>query len=323
MKVYQDKKWLIEHYVNKKLSLKACAEIAGLGPNGAMTIRNWLFKNGIPTRGVGNHMRDERNWRIGKPLSEETKQKIREKALGRKRSYESRLKQSQSVRGQNNSQYGKQCHGKGFWIIDHKGRTYYMRSLWEVAFADWLTGKNIDWEYEPQTFILPDGSAYTPDFLVNGVFYEIKGFLTAEKKRKFELFKTAYPEVPWTILFKDSLIAMGVLDQNFEHLKLHHLTKVKGKMAKCPTCKREFVKLRKRSKYCSLQCALQRLKQPRKQPMFLTCPVCNKVFRVYPSELKHRVTCSVQCGRIHGAIKRSGINHWTQRYKTNNLDTST
>jgi len=44
---YNDTDWLKEHYVNQKMSMRKCAEMAGVAPN---TIRNWLISHGIIPR---------------------------------------------------------------------------------------------------------------------------------------------------------------------------------------------------------------------------------------------------------------------------------
>lgn len=41
-----------------------------------------------------------------------------------------------------------------------------MRSKWEVDFATLCCHLRLTWKYEPRTFVLDDGSRYTPDFYV-------------------------------------------------------------------------------------------------------------------------------------------------------------
>lgn len=52
------------------------------------------------------HNKGEMNPRYGAKLSDETKEKIRQKALGRKVSEEAKKKISESMKGKNNPQYG-------------------------------------------------------------------------------------------------------------------------------------------------------------------------------------------------------------------------
>lgn len=50
------------------------------------------------------------------------------------------------------------------------GKEYHFRSAWEEATARYLDMLKLYWEFEPQRFILDDGSSYTPDFLVQSPF---------------------------------------------------------------------------------------------------------------------------------------------------------
>jgi hypothetical protein len=50
-------------------------------------------------------------------------------------------------------------------------------------------------EYEPQSFVLSDGTTYCPDFLLHetGELIEVKGRWIKDAKRRFDLFKKEYP----------------------------------------------------------------------------------------------------------------------------------
>jgi hypothetical protein len=315
MKIYQQYDWLHEHYIDKKLSLAKCATIANTD---AMTIRYWLLKNGIPTRRVGEHMKNGHSWRKGVPLSIETKNKIGKANYGTTRSIASRKKQSQSMRGKNNHQYGKQTHGKGHWVILREGETtIYMRSLWEIMFADWLIINNKKWEYEPKTFVLTNGMAYTPDFLVENIYYEIKGLLTSSQKAKLHMFVTEYPYITLKILYKNDLLSMGI-PVNKRTYRPAGFTIVAKRTKICPTCNQTFVAPRRSSIYCCPECQNACLRKQRKPHVFLCCPICGTIVELFPSDLKHRSTCSIKCGRILGATKRSGVNHWSYK-QTNQL----
>lgn len=65
----------------------------------------------------------------------------------------------------------------------------YFRSCWEANFARILQGSGVDWQYEPESFTLPDGTTYTPDFRVGAVHYELKGRMTEKCARKIEAFR--------------------------------------------------------------------------------------------------------------------------------------
>lgn len=86
---------------------------------------------------------------------------------------------------------------------NYKG--YRFRSRLEARIAVFLDACNADWEYEPEGFVLPDGSQYLPDFKVNNVKGRVKGTLYIEAKgvmadkdfRKIQMFTGNYcPRTP-------------------------------------------------------------------------------------------------------------------------------
>ena len=77
---------------------------------------------------------------------------------------------------------------------------HYVRSNWEANFARIMKIQGKEYEYEPKSFVLSNGRTYTPDFLIEGVFYEIKGRWTEQAKQKFEIFEKEYPEVKVQII---------------------------------------------------------------------------------------------------------------------------
>lgn len=92
-------------------------------------------------------------------------------------------------KGSKNGMYGKPTpHGK--WI-KYKGIKF--RSSWEVAYAKYLTKKNIKWQYESKTFDLGN-TTYTPDFYLpeSDTYVEIKGWWRDDAKKKFKMFKKIY-----------------------------------------------------------------------------------------------------------------------------------
>jgi hypothetical protein len=107
--------------------------------------------------------------------SDETKQKMRVSAAKRLRE------------GRNLHPF----HGKGGYRQDID---LYVRSRWEANFARYLLLTNQKFEYEKVSFSLRDGRTYTPDFKVENMLYEIKGWWTQAAKEKFEIFKEDYPE---------------------------------------------------------------------------------------------------------------------------------
>lgn len=93
-----------------------------------------------------------------------------------------------------------------------------MRSKWEVAYAQYLDSKGIDWLYEPRFFNIGkgqwNGTSYVPDFYLPHIdmWVEIKGYLTQSNKRKISAFKKKYPELRYKLLFGADLIKRGLLD---------------------------------------------------------------------------------------------------------------
>jgi hypothetical protein len=83
----------------------------------------------------------------------------------------------------------KHGRGKGGY---YKGK--WMRSSWEIEFAQNLDSNNINYDYEPKRFKLSNGTSYTPDFYIPSVnlWIEIKGFWTESAKKKFSLFVEEY-----------------------------------------------------------------------------------------------------------------------------------
>lgn len=99
------------------------------------------------------------------------------------------------------------------------GQKHYFRSLWEIQFAQylqWLVSiKQIKmWEYEPLLFTFPKDAyragpfEYLPDFrVVNAdntiVWYEVKGWMNNEAKKKLARFNKHYPDETMIIIGKE------------------------------------------------------------------------------------------------------------------------
>ena len=71
----------------------------------------------------------------------------------------------------------------------------YFRSAWEANFARILNYQGKTWSYEPTTFQLSDTMSYTPDFLCEGVYYEIKGRMNDDAIKKLKFMSEKYPDV--------------------------------------------------------------------------------------------------------------------------------
>lgn len=72
----------------------------------------------------------------------------------------------------------------------------WMRSSWELRFAEKLDEVGIEWLYEPKRFPVGEGRTYTPDFFIPklNLWIEIKGYWLPKALLKFEQFKTLHPD---------------------------------------------------------------------------------------------------------------------------------
>jgi hypothetical protein len=77
---------------------------------------------------------------------------------------------------------------------------YRFRSRREARWAVFFDNMGIQYEYEPEGFVLEDGTRYLPDFRVNvsykshsSVWVEVKGVFDESSKHKAELFSKGYP----------------------------------------------------------------------------------------------------------------------------------
>jgi len=89
--------------------------------------------------------------------------------------------------------------------ITAAGMVVRFRSNWEVVFARYLDEQGLKWAYESHTWLLPDGSVYTPDFWVPSldVYFEVKGLLTEDGATKIALFRSAYPHIDLQLVDRD------------------------------------------------------------------------------------------------------------------------
>lgn len=74
----------------------------------------------------------------------------------------------------------------------------YFRSRWEANVARILNYEELVWKYEHKSFLLIRSNGtkvtYRPDFNVEGVWWEVKGYMRPEDREKIELFKQQYCE---------------------------------------------------------------------------------------------------------------------------------
>lgn len=83
-------------------------------------------------------------------------------------------------------------NGKGSYCL--KG--HWVRSTWERMIADWLFEHNIEYQYEPQRFLLGQRT-YVPDFYFPkfNLWMEVKGFWSEDARTKIGLFRKIHPNL--------------------------------------------------------------------------------------------------------------------------------
>jgi transposase len=96
--------------------------------------------------------------------------------------------------------------------VSPTGRMCRFRSTWEWAYAKYLDERNLDWAYESHTYMLSDGTAYTPDFWIPewSVLVEVKGYMTDEARRKIYLFRSDYPHLKLLVVDKQAFKLYGI-----------------------------------------------------------------------------------------------------------------
>lgn len=110
-------------------------------------------------------------------------------------------------------------NGDHKWLYQCGTKVIWMRSSWEVRYAEYLDKKKIKWLYESKVFYVGEskkwnGETYCPDFFLSKTkeYVEVKGPWLFGAKEKLKKFKKLYPRVTLKILEKDQLNKMGVFD---------------------------------------------------------------------------------------------------------------
>lgn len=223
MKESSIKKQLHKLYVEERLTQKQTSKILNIC---LVRVVKYMKKYGIKARKPKEYL-------TGKPKSADHKKKI-----------------SESKKGKNNPNYGKKCktHGKRIWYLCPDGKNVSMRSSWEAAYAEFLDNKKIKWSYEPKTFILKIGKAYTPDFYLHetGEWIEVKGWMTEMHKKIISEWLVDFPDEKITIADKKYLTNLGI-----DLRKIWISSKPKFN---CDECKNLFYKKEPNQKLCSVKC---------------------------------------------------------------------
>jgi NUMOD3 motif len=171
-----------------------------------------------------------------KPMSQETKDKLRIARLGKPLSPEHRAKLSAAKLGKPGPWAGKKrgphskewrenigaavprgadCNFFGLTPEMRPWRRYWhngvcMRSTWEVRFAKALDKRGVAWEYEPARFNL-GSMTYLPDFRTSdGTFWEVKGWLNQKSQEKIARFRAVNPDISLVVVTKPVLGLMEV-----------------------------------------------------------------------------------------------------------------
>ena len=136
----------------------------------------------------------------GKKHTEDSLEKMREKSKLNVR------------KGEDSNFYGKSYHGKGQWYILNEEKIW-MRSSWEIKFAEYLDRNKIKWGYEIKPFSINDNETYTPDFYLidDNKYIEIKGWWREDAKIKYDKFIEKYKDINIEIYDNKKLKEIGVL----------------------------------------------------------------------------------------------------------------
>ena len=112
-------------------------------------------------------------------------------------------------------------------LISHKGVKYVTRSSYESFYIEYLIKNDINFLYEPKTFVFSDGSTYLPDFYLEkeGCYVELKGLMRSSDLEKINKFKEEFPEESLKILRHSDLKILGYKSSDY----LKHIDfKIKG-----------------------------------------------------------------------------------------------
>jgi predicted XRE-type DNA-binding protein len=217
---------LHELYIEKRMNQSLIATQLGIGKT---TVRDYLIRYDIPLRSLS------------------------ESLIGIKKSAEHRAKISESKKGDKHPNFGKKCPvlGKRCWYTMPDGRVVSMRSQWEVWYAEHLREKNIPFEYEPTTFPLVDGSAYTPDFYLSDTneYIEVKGWFMPKHREKMAAFAEAFPQHRVILADKTYLISLGI--------DLRRKWISEKPMFPCEKCGELFHRSYPQQRLCSVRCRNQ------------------------------------------------------------------
>lgn len=104
--------------------------------------------------------------------------------------------------------HGKRIICNGVW----------MRSTYEVRFANAMMRQMHDWTYEPKWFELSSGKLYLPDFYVPklDLFVEVKGWWRDDAREKFDAFIEEYSHLRCALVMKQQLESIECGEMSLE-----------------------------------------------------------------------------------------------------------
>jgi len=114
---------------------------------------------------------------------------------------------------------------------------YRFRSRLEARWAVFFDAVGIKYEYEPEGYVLSDGTCYLPDFYLPEMdeFFEVKGVLKLTDERRVKQFIDEYRR-PVVLGFDDmTFIACNDYDDGFKWAR-----KDESVLAKCNKCNKLF-----------------------------------------------------------------------------------
>lgn len=136
-------------------------------------------------------MGDKNNMRRKGGHDEEAKEKISEAMSGEKHPLH-------GVTGEDHPSYGI-ASGLKLQKVEKTG--HRVRSNWEKEIDLMLHSSNLDYEYEPKTFELPNGETYTPDFIVNEkIVVEVKGWPDEKSKMRAREFMDKFSQFEYLVV---------------------------------------------------------------------------------------------------------------------------
>lgn len=129
------------------------------------------------------------------PMPEQTRAAINKANVGRRQTADAKAKISKTLFG-HVAAHGRRCpYGD---IV--------FRSSFEVRVARALDSLGVRWSYESRRFNL-GSCTYTPDFYLidDDAYWEVKGWYGPDSRRKVELFRRLFPDVPLVVFTKECI----------------------------------------------------------------------------------------------------------------------